>query len=205
MDDSKRIVIKGQGIVLHGNDIDTDRIIPRATCARLLSKGWATMCLKTTGRSSSSRVACTRSTTRNSAMPACCWSTRTSAAARRASMRLRLSAAGTRAFAPSWARALPRSSLATASSLGVPCVVADAASVEALQKAVTADPTVAVTVDLKDKVVSVGALRFPAAHPRGCTPAIPRRPLGHHRRTAGQSRSHCGVGQEAAISVSVLA
>ena len=45
--------------------------------------------------------------------------------------------------------------------------IADAASVEALQKAVTADPTVAVTVDLKDKVVSVGALRFPLRIPEG--------------------------------------
>jgi 3-isopropylmalate/(R)-2-methylmalate dehydratase small subunit len=52
-------------------------------------------------------------------------------------------------------------------SLGMPCVVAEAASIEALQKAVTADPTVDVTVDLKDKVVSAGALRVPLRIPEG--------------------------------------
>jgi 3-isopropylmalate/(R)-2-methylmalate dehydratase small subunit len=52
-------------------------------------------------------------------------------------------------------------------SLGVPCVVVDAASIEALQKAVAADPSMVVTVDLKDKIVSVGALRFPLRIPEG--------------------------------------
>jgi 3-isopropylmalate/(R)-2-methylmalate dehydratase small subunit len=52
-------------------------------------------------------------------------------------------------------------------SLGMPCVVVDAASVEGLQKAVAADPSVTVTVDLQDKVVSAGALRVPLRIPEG--------------------------------------
>jgi 3-isopropylmalate/(R)-2-methylmalate dehydratase small subunit len=46
-------------------------------------------------------------------------------------------------------------------------VTVDAASIEALQKAVTADPTVAVTVDLKDKIVSTGAVRVSLRIPEG--------------------------------------
>jgi 3-isopropylmalate/(R)-2-methylmalate dehydratase small subunit len=52
-------------------------------------------------------------------------------------------------------------------SLGMPCVAVDAASIEMLQKAVTADATVTVTVDLQDKVVSAGALRVPLRIPDG--------------------------------------
>ena len=49
----------------------------------------------------------------------------------------------------------------------MPCLTAEAVSIETLQKAVTAEPTVAVTVDLKDKVVSAGALRLSVRMPEG--------------------------------------
>jgi 3-isopropylmalate dehydratase small subunit len=52
-------------------------------------------------------------------------------------------------------------------SLGVPCVVVDAAGIEVLQKAVAADPTLEVSVDLQRKEVGVGAARVVCKIPEG--------------------------------------
>ena len=167
MDDSKRIVIKGQGIVVHGNDIDTDRIIPARYLRTVTFEGLGDHAfeddraqLKQQGRvhpfdDAKFRDATVLLANKNFG----CGSSREHAPQALNRWHKGIRAVVGESFAEIF--------FGNCVSLGMPCVTVEAASVEALQKVVTADPTIEVAVDLKDKIVSAGALRVPLRIPEG--------------------------------------
>jgi 3-isopropylmalate/(R)-2-methylmalate dehydratase small subunit len=167
MNDSKRIVITGKGIVLHGNDIDTDRIIPARYLRTVTFEGLGDHAfeddraqLKQQGKlhafdDPKFREGQILLVNKNFG----CGSSREHAPQAISRWQKGIRAIVGESFAEIF--------FGNCVSLGVPCVVVDASGIDALQKAVDADPTAEVTVDLQNKVVGVGSARVTCKIPEG--------------------------------------
>jgi len=167
MNDSKRIVIKGKGVVLHGNDIDTDRIIPARYLRTVTFEGLGEHAfeddraqLKQQGKvhpfdDPRFRDGQILIVNKNFG----CGSSREHAPQAITRWQKGIRAIVGESFAEIF--------FGNCVSLGVPCVVLDAADIEVLQKTVDANSNVEVTVDLQNKVVAAGDRRFSCKIPEG--------------------------------------
>jgi len=167
MNDSKRIVIEGRGVVLHGNDIDTDRIIPARYLRTVTFEGLGEHAfeddraqLKQQGKlhpfdDPKFRDGQILLVNKNFG----CGSSREHAPQAISRWRKGIRAVVGESFAEIF--------FGNCVSLGLPCVVAGAAGMAALQQAVSADPSLPVTVDLQNKVASAGTIKVALHIPDG--------------------------------------
>jgi 3-isopropylmalate/(R)-2-methylmalate dehydratase small subunit len=167
MNDSKRTVITGKGIVLHGNDIDTDRIIPARYLRTVTFEGLGEHAfeddraqLKQQGKlhafdDPKFRDGQILLVNKNFG----CGSSREHAPQAIARWQKGIRAIVGESFAEIF--------FGNCVSLGVPCVVVDAADIETLQKTVSADPNAEVSVDLQRKQVGAGSVRVSCKIPEG--------------------------------------
>ncbi|MBM4362565.1 MAG: 3-isopropylmalate dehydratase small subunit [Deltaproteobacteria bacterium] len=159
MEDVKRIVITGRGLPLGGNDIDTDRIIPARFLKTVVFDGLGEHAfeddraqLRAAGqthafddpRFSGGAVLVVN---RNFG----CGSSREHAP--QALLRAGIRAIVGESFAEIF--------FGNCVALGIPCVVVEPATAQALAAAIEKEPTVEVTVDLAARRVAAGAASYP--------------------------------------------
>lgn len=167
MQDPKRNLISGPGIALDGNDIDTDRIIPARFLRCVTFDGLGAHAFEDDRKQlaeagkrhvfddPSRQQARVLLVDRNFG----CGSSREHAPQALMRWQAGISAIVGESFAEIF--------FGNCVALGIPCVTASAADVQALKRPVQADPSLSVSVDLEKMQASAGGVTVPVSMPDG--------------------------------------